>query len=169
MFKTAMKRLPVPLLAATVLAAALGVALAANPHFIFVKAALNNEKQLVVSFKEAGLGQNVLIHYLVTADATATYQCVNHGGKCPQAANKVDVAGPVSGTGAFSSGKNGQITGSITVDPPAPGEDLNCGAGQTEVVAAVSFSNIAISDTDTPVGPVAADPDMVSASKNVCP
>ena len=89
------------------------VALAQNPHFINASGTVNNNGSLTVSFKEAGLGDNQLISYVLTADATATYVCVNRGGANPSAQNKTTVSGPVSATGTFSSGKNGQVTESI--------------------------------------------------------
>jgi hypothetical protein len=93
---------------------------AQHRHFVQASAQLNSDTgQLTVSFKEAGLGESVLINYTASADATATYHCVNNGGQCPNAANKQTVQGPVSGSGAFASGKNGQVTASLTIDPRA--------------------------------------------------
>jgi hypothetical protein len=83
-------------------------ALAQNEHFIRASANLNNDGTLTVSFKEAGLGTNQLITYVASADATATYVCVNRGGGNPSASNKTTVAGPVSATGEFSSGRTGR-------------------------------------------------------------
>jgi hypothetical protein len=150
------------------LAVTLGIAWAASPHFIFANASLDNANNLVIAFKEAGLGTNQLIHYLATADATATFQCVNHGGKCPQAANKTSVQGPVSGEATFSSGKNGQISQSLTVSPPSLPVDFSCTKGQVLQVAAVSYSNISLTDT---TNNITADvvPSNLSASANVCP
>jgi hypothetical protein len=97
------------------LALAVPVALAQNEHFIRASGSLSNNGSLTVSFKEAGLGTNQLINYTLTADATATYVCVNRGGANPSAQNKTTVAGPVSASGTFNSGKNGQVTASLTV------------------------------------------------------
>jgi|SRR5215211_1519672 len=58
-------------------------ALAQNEHFIRASGSLNNNGTLTVSFKEAGLGTNQNIDYALTADATATYVCVNRGGPTP--------------------------------------------------------------------------------------
>ncbi|HBY92561.1 MAG: hypothetical protein M5U01_31900 [Ardenticatenaceae bacterium] len=121
-------------------------ALAANPHFINASANLDQNGNLVVSWKEAGLGDNQLIDYTASADATATYACINGGGKHPQATNKETVSGPVSASGTFSSGKNGQITASLTVPPPDKG-DFSCPPGQRLVLASVSYTNVSITDT----------------------
>jgi hypothetical protein len=43
-----------------------------SPHFLRASAAVNTNGTLTVSWKEAGLGDNVLIHYVANADATAT-------------------------------------------------------------------------------------------------
>src|SRR5215467_9995076 len=92
------------------------VAFADSPHFIKASANLSGAN-LVVSFKEAGLGNNQLITYVASADGTATYVCVNNGGGNPSATNKTAVAGPVSATGTFNSGKNGTISQSLTLSP----------------------------------------------------
>src|SRR5437773_7983571 len=118
----AMKRLLIVLCAPVLLMAAMASpALATSPHFISASAHLNGVN-LVVAFKEAGLGTNQLIDYLASADATATYVCVNNGGGNPSASNKTTVSGPVTAPGTFSSGKNGNVVASLTLSPPGPGD-----------------------------------------------
>ena len=75
----------VALLVLTTAALAVPAALAQSPHFIRASATLNNDGTLTVSWKEAGLGNNQLISYTASADATATYVCVNRGGANPSA------------------------------------------------------------------------------------
>lgn len=138
------------ILATAVMAMALvglmsGAALADSPHFIRASGSLNNDGSLTVSFKEAGLGTNQLINYTLSADATATYVCVNRGGANPSAQNKTTVAGPVSASGTFSSGKNGQVTASLTVNPPP--SDISCPNGQDLKLASVSYTNVVLTDT----------------------
>src|SRR5262245_50813434 len=53
---------------------------------------------LLVSFTEVGIGPLTSVSYTVTADASATYACVNNGGQTPDAANKQGFGGPVSVT-----------------------------------------------------------------------
>jgi hypothetical protein len=120
-------------------------ALAQNEHFIFARASLNNNGTLTVNFKEAGLGTNQNITYTLTADATATYVCVNRGGANPSAQNKTTVAGPVSATDTFNSGKNGQVTASLTVSPPP--SDISCPPGQSLELASVTYTNVVLTDT----------------------
>ena len=138
------KKLRVPVLTAILVFVMITSAMAANPHFINTSAKVDNQNNLVVSWKEAGLGDNLSIDYEATADSRATYVCINGGGKHPQAANKQDVAGPVSATGTFNSGKNGQITASLTVAPPD--SPLSCPNGQRLALACVEYSNVAITD-----------------------
>ena len=124
---------------------AASAALAQNEHFIRANGSLNNDGSLTVSFKEAGLGTNQNITYVLSADATATYVCVNRGGANPSAQNKTTVAGPVSSTGTFNSGKNGSVTASLTVSPPP--SDISCPRGQSLELASVSYTNVVLTDT----------------------
>jgi hypothetical protein len=119
-------------------------AFAQNEHFIRASGSLNNDGSLTVSFKEAGLGTNQNIDYALTADATATYVCVNRGGANPSAQNKTTVAGPVIATGTFNSGKNGQVTASLTVSPPP--SDISCPPGQSLELASVTYTNVTLTD-----------------------
>ncbi|MFL0267240.1 hypothetical protein [Candidatus Clostridium radicumherbarum] len=116
----------------------------AQPHFINAKGSIDNKGVLTVTFKEAGLGDNVLIDYTLSASAMAVYQCVNNGGGCPQAANKQTATGPVSSTGSFSSGKNGQVTASLQVSPP----QVNpfCPNGQHQELLDVSYTGVTLKD-----------------------
>jgi hypothetical protein len=124
-----------------------GIALAQSPHFLSASASgPDSDGNLIVSFKEAGLGNNALIAYAANADATATYACINGGGNHPKATNKETVNGPVTATGTFSSGKNGSISQSLTLEPPSPGS-FSCPGGQTLVLASVSYTNVTITDT----------------------
>ena len=124
---------------------AISPAHAVSPHFIFADGDLNPNGTLTVDFKEAGLGSNQLIDYLLTADGTATYVCVNKGGANPSASNKTTVNGPVSASGTFASGKNGNVTASLTVSPPP--SDITCPKGQNLQLASVSYQNVLLTDT----------------------
>lgn len=149
---------------------AVGPANAANPHFVGkVTSTMNTESGTVqVCFKEAGLGSNQSITYVASANATATYVCQNAGGNCPNAANKRTVSGPVSSSGTFTSGRNGQITACLTINPPSAGT-FTCPSGQRLVVSSISYSGLSITDTTTPVGPVAATPPAQSIDLGECP
>jgi len=120
-------------------------ALAVSPHFVNASGTLNANGSLTVNFKEAGLGTNQNINYTLTAPGTATYVCVNKGGANPSAQNKTTVNGPVSATGTFNSGKNGNVTASLTVQPPP--SDITCPKGQTLELASVSYTGVTLTDT----------------------
>jgi hypothetical protein len=122
---------------------------AQNAHFVRAAGSLNNDGSLTVTFKEAGLGTNQNIEYVLTADATATYVCVNRGGANPSAQNKTTVAGPVSAAGTFNSGKNGQVTASLTVQPPP--SDISCPPGQSLELASVTYTDVVLTDTTNDV------------------
>jgi hypothetical protein len=131
------------MLAAAVWAAS--PALADSPHFINASASLSGTN-LIVSWKEAGLGTNTLTSYTTTADATATFVCVNKGGANPSASNKTTINGPVSASGTFPSGKNGNVTASLTLMPPGSG-GFSCPPGQTMAISQVTYSNVTLTDT----------------------
>ena len=119
-------------------------ALAGAPKFHSATSSVNNSGALVVSFDERGLG-NDNIDYTLTADATALYACINGGGKHPQAANKEAFEGQVSGGASFEP-KNGRVVASLTAGPlQAP--QFTCPSGQRRVLAAVTYTNIVLTDT----------------------
>jgi hypothetical protein len=144
-------------LAAAMLVVALSAtaALAANAHFLRTSAAINNSADLVASFKVAGLGDSETILVTLSADATAQYACFNNGGHHPSATNKESVSGPVSASGEFTSGKNGSVTGSLTVSPPSQG-DFSCPNGQRLVMTFVQYSNVSLTAV-TAEGTISAD------------
>jgi len=136
-----------PIMVAVLLMASIGVALAQSPHFISRPTnasgpdALGN---LTVNFKIAGLGSNVWTTVTASADATAEYACRNRGGNFPSDPKKQEVAGPVTASGGFESGKNGQITGSLTLRPPAA--TISCPGNQQLVLLNVTYTNVAVSE-----------------------
>jgi hypothetical protein len=115
--------------------------------FKSASASVNGSGALVVAFDESGLG-NENINYTLTADATATYACINGGGNHPKAANKETTTSPVTG-GTDVQAKNGHASGSITAGPPP--STLVCPGGQTFVLACVSYTNIVLTDTTNDV------------------
>lgn len=140
-----MRKILTPLVAVVaVLTLSSTAAFAANPHFINASASGPNAAgNLLVSFKIAGLGDNQTITVTATADATAVYACQNNGGNFPSDPKKTEVSGPVSASGDFTSGRNGQITGSLTLSPPAT--TLSCPPGQRRVLVSVSYTNVQVS------------------------
>jgi hypothetical protein len=132
-----------PILIAVVVCLFVATVALAAVHFISCsKSAQGNN--LVVSFKEAGLGNDVTC-IEITADASANYACYNGGGKNPSAANKRTVSAHLVETGCFTP-HNGQITGSLTLTPPGPG-DFSCPPGQRLRLDSVSYTNVLVRDT----------------------
>jgi hypothetical protein len=62
--------------------------LAGSPHFVGGIIVSRDGNSLAVSGKEAGLGNELQVHIVVTATA----QCINPGSKHPKAANKASVS-----------------------------------------------------------------------------
>ena len=132
------------LTAATVLAVGLfaQAAIAANPHFVRASATRQGNS-LVVSFKEAGLGNNQTVTIQASADFTRTDSCVNKGGKVPSDPKKIVTHGTTSKSGSFTSDKNGNITGSLTLTTSTT---LQCPPGQRATLISLSFSNVRVTD-----------------------
>jgi hypothetical protein len=117
---------------------------AQSPHFLNCSASgVNLDGSLNVCFKIAGLGNNQTLTVTASAHADAVYGCLNRGQQCPDAANKVEVQSDVSATGTFTSGRNGQITACLTVEPPPT--ELTCPNGQRLVLVSVSYTNVSVS------------------------
>jgi hypothetical protein len=120
------------------------LALAASAHFINCSKSAQQGTSQTVSFKIAGLG-NELTCVTVSANATAVFACFNGGNKNPSAANKRTVNATVVATDCFTP-HNGSISGSLTLSPPGPG-DFSCPPGQRLRLLSVSYSNIKVNDT----------------------
>jgi hypothetical protein len=117
-------------LVAILMALTLGaqVASAGNPHFVRVSAERQGDS-LVVSFKEAGLGNEDQVHIVVSATAA----CVNRGGNKPSAENKQSV----SAAGDFPV-QNGRAQGTLTLTPTF---QPRCSPPMT-----IEFTNVTITD-----------------------
>ena len=112
-------------------------------------ASVNSAGSLVVSWDERGLGNggtDGLVHYSLTADAHATYGCINGGGNHPKATNKETVNGPLTSDIALPVSKNGRIIGSLTVGPLDAG-NFSCPGGQALVLGSVLYENVSLTDT----------------------
>jgi len=136
----------------------------AGAHFMSASASVNNDGALVVNWDEAGLG-NENISYTLTADATATYACINNGGNHPKASNKETVQGQVSTGGSFQA-KNGRVRASLTAGPLLD-PDFQCPSGQDRVLAKVTYSNIVL--TDTTNGVIITLPDVCRSFSSLFP
>jgi hypothetical protein len=159
-------RRTIAIVAAVLTALAFAVpAHAVSPHFIRATGTINDDGTLTVSFKEAGLGTNQNIDYVLSGDGTATYVCVNRGGANPSAQNKTTVSGPVEASGTFNSGKNGQVTASLTLSPPP--SDISCPPGQSLELAQASYTGVVLTDTTNAVSIAVGDFDTGCLLPNV--
>lgn len=111
-----------------------------------VRAAIQNNGDLTVSWVEAGLG-NLNVNYTLTANFTATYFCRSNSGSIPNAANKTTTGGPITSSGSFEP-KNGKVSASLTLSPTAPSSDPpTCGSGQSLDLQSISYSSVVLTDT----------------------
>ena len=122
-------------------------ALAANPHFVRASATRDGNA-LVVSFKEAGLGNAQTVTIQVSATFTRVDQCVNKGGNVPSDPKKTRTTATTSQSGSFTSDKNGNVVGSLRLTSFTT---LTCPPGQraTLVPGSLSFSNVMVRDLTT--------------------
>lgn len=124
-------------------------------HFFSATGSVNNDGALVVSWDEAGVGQEQ-VNYVLTADSTAVYACINGGGKHPKAANKETASGPLTSPEVGFLPQNGRVQGSISLGPISAGS-FSCPNGQKLVLASVSYTNIVLTDTTNNVSTSIAD------------
>lgn len=134
--------------AAAALLLAPGHALAGNPHFIASQTdATVSGTTLRVSFKEAGLESGSVETIRVTADAATTFQCINGGGKNPSDPKKTTVDTTVTASGNFTAAKNGNVTGTLTLQAPSASEvGFSCPPGQQATLVSAEFDNVVIED-----------------------
>lgn len=102
---------------------------------------------LIVSFKIAGLGENMTTTATASADVTAVYACINRRGSFPNDLRKTEVSGPVEASVRFTSRKKEQVTQILTIYLPAI--TLECPLGQEMVLVSVSYTNIQVSEPHT--------------------
>jgi hypothetical protein len=138
--------------AALVFAGSAGAAMAANgnPHFIgnATKASLSGTS-LVVQFKEAGLPSGAVETIVASADVSATYSCVNNGGNVPSDPKKTTIDARLSVSGEFTAGRNGTVSGSLTISPTPAAQALSCPPGQTATLFSVVYTNVTVEDLDS--------------------
>jgi hypothetical protein len=115
---------------------------------------------LSFSWTEVGLGNpGAGVAYTFSTFVTATFGCVNGGGKKPSASNKTTVTEPVGTTATLTVDKNGQITGSVVVPTSSVSPSgFSCPSGQTLVALSATFTQNKI--TDETNGVTATDGDI---------
>jgi hypothetical protein len=135
-------------LMALALAAVPALAAKGSPHFIknATTASLSGTN-LTVSFKETGLPAGSVQTVVASADASATYSCVNNGQNIPADPKKTTVNSRVEASGEFTANRSGNIVGTLTLSPPP--SNLDCPPGQTTTLIDVTYSNVTVQDLDS--------------------
>lgn len=123
-------------------------------HFFSTSSSVADNGALVVTWDEAGVGQQQ-VNYTLNADATALYACINNGGHNPKASNKRTFNGTVTADGTFNP-TNGRVHGSFTAGPLTE-PSFTCPSGQTRVLAQATYTNIVLTDTTNAVTANVAD------------
>ncbi|HWJ11271.1 MAG TPA: hypothetical protein VNS46_17960 [Nocardioides sp.] len=124
-----------------------GPALAASPHFVSASLSASGSG-LTATFKEAGLGSGTTVTITLHASYDAVFQCINGGQKNPSASNKTTIAGEASASGQFTSGKNGNVVGSLTLSAPSTeGNGFSCPKGQTETLTQITWFDVSLVDS----------------------
>ncbi len=117
------------------------------PHFVVGspnKAAPGNGYPVVID--EVGLRPNEPVDYLVTAQASADYQCVASTSTGLQAAGPSQhVTGPVSATGTFLADGTGEVNQTLILAAPAA-SNTTCPAGSQLSMWRVSFTVASVLD-----------------------
>lgn len=122
-------------------------ATAGNAHFIASHThASSSGTTLSVDFKEAGLESGSVEYVQLSAHLDATYQCVNNGGSNPADPKKTTESSEVSDVTPFTAGRNGTISGTVSLSAPATSASLDCPNGQRETLTAVVWSGIVLDD-----------------------
>jgi len=159
-----MKRSVTKLLFAVAILSLTPAVVFAGPHFVGKVTATFVDTSVQVCFKEAGLGSTP-VEVGAAADVTATFNCVNNGRQCPNAANKRTVSGPVDQFVTVTP-RNGQITVCATLAAPAAPDF--CPGGQTETLSFIEFANLAAEDATNEISK-AATPSTLSQTPFTCP
>jgi hypothetical protein len=135
----------VPLAIATLAFSPVTALATEGAHFFSdTSASVANSGALTVHIDEAGLGTSE-ITYTLKAEASATYACINGGEKHPKAANKETFHEQLS-SGASFQAKHGRVQADMSAGPLSAGS-FTCPPGQELVLAAVSYSNVVLTDT----------------------
>ena len=153
-----MRRVGILVLAVALFSLTAQAASATSGAHFFHKASnssVNDQGALVVSWDEAGVGQDQ-VNYILSAQASATYACINGGGNHPKASNKETFNGPLSSPETGFLPENGRVKGTLSVGPLSSG-NFSCPSGQDLRLACVSYTDITLTDTTNNVVETFAD------------
>lgn len=98
---------------------------------------------LTVSFQIGGFtNAGATVTVTTKARMTAVYACQNHGGNFPSDPKKTQVVSALSTAGKFKVSLLGEVSGKLTITPPAP--TLKCPKGQHVVLVSMSYGEVAV-------------------------
>jgi hypothetical protein len=113
---------------------------------------------LLFTWTEVGLGSPNVVYHLETV-VSATFGCVNGGGKLPSASNKTTITAPLQTSVELAADRNGRITGSVVLDTGSVSPNgFSCPTGQTLAALFATFTDNTITDTTNHV--TATDDDI---------
>ncbi len=119
------------------------VALAANPHFVSIDPSIANSGSLQVKFKEAGLGANQSILYLLRANGSAVWGCKDKSGNIFNIQPAFSM--PIEKRTTLTASKNGSISATVTLAAPRPAA-LTCAAPAQAFLLSVQYNNGGLAD-----------------------
>jgi len=119
---------------------------AQSPHFVKGPSASIDATtgDYLVSFKEAGLGNTPIVFSLTAKTSVFTFQCFTKSGNNPQGApNSISFSGDT--VFVTLQPRNGQITGSISLEPQQDGASCQ-GNGLNLFLIAASYTGVTFCD-----------------------
>lgn len=128
---------------------------APSPKFEWVKAELQPDNTLKVTWREINLPRGAYVNYRVSSTAPATYACVNSSGNCVGATQYVSSGGAYAIT-TIQASRNGVVEGIAILEPPDPPSTFTCDNGRTRILAEVAYGGITVWDKTNAVSQVAS-------------
>lgn len=122
---------------------------APSPKFEWVRAELQEDKTLKVTWREVNLPRSANVTYLVSSTAPATYACVNSSGNCVGATQYVSSGGAYASI-TLQASKNGVVEGTVILDPPDAPSTFTCDSGRTMILSKVAYGGIRVLDRNGP-------------------
>jgi hypothetical protein len=132
-------------------------------HFFSASASVSSSGQLLLSWDEAGVGQQLVSYSVDIVSQSAIYACFNNGGNHPQASNKEGPSGPSStDLGSFSPTNGRVVVKNLAVNGTPLASTLTCPSGQTLRLVQVTYTLGNLTDTTNRVSIALNSPGCVS-------
>jgi hypothetical protein len=132
-------------------------------HFFSASASVGSNGALLLSWDEAGVGQQQVNYSVDIISQSAIYACFNNGGNHPQASNKVGPTGPsTTDLGSFSPINGRVVVHNLAVSGTPLSGTLTCPSGQTRRLVQVTYSLGNLTDTTNHVSIALNSPGCVS-------